>query len=74
VVSSLNRDYLPSAWGLYDFKWADWGLTLGSFGMFMTLFLLFCRFLPTISIAEVKATMDPDEAARDTDQKEAARG
>ncbi len=74
VVSSLNRDYLPSAWGLYDFKWADWGLTLGSFGMFMTLFLLFCRFLPTISIAEVKATMDPDEAARDTDTKEAARG
>ena len=33
-------------------------LTLaGSFGLFFTLFLLFCRFLPMISMAEVKSIM-----------------
>ena len=29
----------------------------GSFGLFMTLFLLFIRYLPVIAIAEVKAIM-----------------
>jgi molybdopterin-containing oxidoreductase family membrane subunit len=33
-------------------------LTLaGSFGLFMTLFLLFLRFLPVIAIAEIKHVM-----------------
>ena len=31
-------------------------LTLaGSFGLFFTLFLLFCRYLPMVAMAEVKA-------------------
>jgi molybdopterin-containing oxidoreductase family membrane subunit len=29
----------------------------GSFGLFMTLFLLFCRFLPVIAISEVKGIL-----------------
>jgi molybdopterin-containing oxidoreductase family membrane subunit len=29
----------------------------GSFGVFMTLYLLFCKFLPTIAISEVKGVM-----------------
>ncbi len=62
VVSSLHRDFLPSSWGYYNFKAMDWALTIGSFGWFMTMFLLFCRFLPTICMFEVKAVMDPDKA------------
>ena len=64
VVTSLHRDYLPSSWGMYNFKFVDWGLTLGSFGWFMTMFLLFCRVLPTICMFEVKAVMDPNKASR----------
>ncbi len=64
VVSSLQRDFLPSSWGMYHFKFVDWGLTIGSFGFFMTAFLLFCRLLPTICMFEVKAVMDPDKASR----------
>jgi molybdopterin-containing oxidoreductase family membrane subunit len=74
VTTVLHRDFLPSAWGVYEFKWADWGLTIGSFGMFMTLFLLFCRFLPTVSIAEIKGVMDADEAVDASEDKEAANG
>ena len=55
VVTSLHRDFLPSNWSYYIPTWADWGITLGSFGLFFTLFLLFCRFLPVVAISEVKA-------------------
>ena len=55
VITSLHRDFLPSSWGYYTPTWSDWSITLGSFGLFFTMFLLFCRFLPVIAMAEVKA-------------------
>ncbi len=55
VVTSLHRDYLPSSWGHFTPTWVDVGLFTGSVGLFLTLMLLFCRFLPTISTSEVKA-------------------
>ena len=57
VVTSLANDYLPSSWAYYRLSLWEKSVLIGSFGMFFTLFLLFCRFLPTISIGEVKATM-----------------
>ena len=57
VVTSLHRDYLPSNWDYYSPTLYDWGITLGSFGFFFTLFLIFCRFLPTIAMFEVKSIM-----------------
>jgi molybdopterin-containing oxidoreductase family membrane subunit len=30
---------------------------MGSFGLFMTLFLLFCRYLPMVAMAEVKGIL-----------------
>lgn len=57
VVTSLHRDFLPSNWSYYIPTWLDIGLLLGSFGLFFTLLLLFCRFAPTISLAEVKGVL-----------------
>lgn len=57
VVTSLHRDFLPSNWRYYIPTWWDWGWTIGSFGLFFTLFLLFVRALPTIAMAEVKGVM-----------------
>jgi molybdopterin-containing oxidoreductase family membrane subunit len=57
IVTSLAQDFLPSSWGYYRPTWVDLLTLAGSFGLFMTLFLLFCRFLPIIAIAEVKAVM-----------------
>ena len=57
IVSSLHRDYLPSSWGVFSPTWVDIGLLVGSFGLFLTMILLFCRFLPTISLAELKSVM-----------------
>jgi molybdopterin-containing oxidoreductase family membrane subunit len=54
VVTSLHRDYLPSAWGMfYPTRW-DWITLFGSIALFVWLFLLFVRFLPSISIAEMR--------------------
>jgi molybdopterin-containing oxidoreductase family membrane subunit len=54
IVTSLHRDYLPSSWGYFTPSWVDVFTFVGSFGLFMTLFLLFIRFLPAIAISEVK--------------------
>jgi Ni/Fe-hydrogenase subunit HybB-like protein len=54
IVTSLHRDYLPSSWGYFTPTWVDILTFAGSFGLFLTLFLLFMRFLPVIAISEVK--------------------
>ena len=54
IVTSLHRDFLPSAWGMfYPTVW-DWATLFGSIGFFAWLFLLFIRVLPLISIVEMR--------------------
>ena len=57
TVTSLHRDFLPSSWGYFSPTIVDMLTYLGSFGLFFTMFLLFCRFLPVIAISEVKGVM-----------------
>jgi molybdopterin-containing oxidoreductase family membrane subunit len=57
IVVSLHRDFIPSAWAMYYPTWVDLGMFAGSFGLFFTMFLLFCRFLPMIAMAEVKTVL-----------------
>ena len=57
IVLSSHRDYLPSSWIDYRPTWVEVGLFVGTGGIFMTLFLLFCRFFPVVAIAEVKSIL-----------------
>ncbi|MCZ0933356.1 MAG: polysulfide reductase NrfD [Oligoflexia bacterium] len=57
IVTSLHRDFLPANWGLFKMTFFDFGALIGSFGMFLTLFLLYIRVLPAISISEVKPVL-----------------
>jgi Ni/Fe-hydrogenase subunit HybB-like protein len=57
VVTSLHRDFLPSAWGMYSPTFWDWSTFAGSIGLFLALLFLFLRFLPMISIAEMRAIL-----------------
>ena len=57
VVTSLQRDFLPSSWAIYTPTWVDLGMLAGSFGLFFTFFLLFCKFLPVVAMAEIKTVM-----------------
>jgi Ni/Fe-hydrogenase subunit HybB-like protein len=54
ICTSLARDFLPSAWGYFIPTPFDFMTLIGSFGLFFTLFLLFCRYLPMVAIAEEK--------------------
>ena len=57
TVTSLHRDFLPTNWGMFEFTFFDIGVIIGSFGMFFTLFLVYLRVFPAISIAEVKPVL-----------------
>jgi molybdopterin-containing oxidoreductase family membrane subunit len=68
VITSLHRDFLPSSWGMYSPTVWDWAMLLGSIGLFFALLFLFVRFLPMISIAEMRTLLPESEV------KEAAHG
>jgi molybdopterin-containing oxidoreductase family membrane subunit len=57
IVTSLYRDYLPSSWSFYKPTFVEFGILLGSFGLFFTCFLLFVRFAPVVAFHEVKLTL-----------------
>jgi len=57
IVTSLGRDFLPSSWGMFRPTAVDLMMLAGSFGLFFTLFLLFCRYLPMVAMAEVKGVL-----------------
>jgi Ni/Fe-hydrogenase subunit HybB-like protein len=54
IVTSLHRDFLPSSWNLYSGTIWDYSLFAGTIGLFLLLMFLFIRFLPMISIFEVR--------------------
>src|SRR5512146_448935 len=57
IVTSLSRDFLPANWFHYAPTRVEVATLLGTFGLFFTLFLLFCRFVPVIAVAEVKGVL-----------------
>ena len=64
IVTSLHRDFLPSSWGMYSPTMWDWFTYLGTMGLFVTLLLLFLRFLPMISIFEMR-TLLPESKVKE---------
>src|SRR5437762_9363730 len=57
VVTSLHRDFLPSSWGRYAPTVWDWSTFVGTIGLFLALLFLFLRFLPMISIFEMRTIL-----------------
>ena len=54
IVITLNADFLTSSWDTFSPTIWDWGIYIGTFGLFMTLLFLFIRFLPMINVFEVR--------------------
>jgi molybdopterin-containing oxidoreductase family membrane subunit len=61
VVTSLHRDFLPSSWGMYAGTRWDYATFIGSIGLFLALLFLFIRFLPVISIFEMRTMLPKAE-------------
>jgi molybdopterin-containing oxidoreductase family membrane subunit len=63
VVVSLSRDFMPSSWGMYSGTIWDYAIFAGSIGLFIWLVFLFIRFLPMISIFEMRELLHDTEEA-----------
>lgn len=61
IVTSLHRDFLPSSWGMYSPTVWDFSMFLGTIGLFFALLFLFIRFLPIISIFEMRTILPEAE-------------
>ena len=57
IVTSLQRDFLPSSWAMYSPTIFDWSMFIGTLGLFFTLIFLFVRFVPIISMFEVRTLL-----------------
>jgi Ni/Fe-hydrogenase subunit HybB-like protein len=65
VVTSLHRDFLPSSWGMYYPTIWDWATYVGTIGLFFAMLFLFLRFLPMISIFEMRELVSETESRRE---------
>ena len=59
VATSLPRKFLPDFFGFYFPSPVEISITIGSFAIFTTLFLIFVKWVPCVSIYEVKETLQP---------------
>jgi Ni/Fe-hydrogenase subunit HybB-like protein len=61
VVVSLSRDYVPSSWHLFIPTGWDWLTLFGSLGLFFALVFLFVRFLPMVTMFELRELISEEE-------------
>lgn len=66
IVVSLHRAHLPSSWAMYAGTFWDWSLFLGTMALFLFLFFLFIRALPSIAIFETRELIHPTESQTET--------
>jgi molybdopterin-containing oxidoreductase family membrane subunit len=59
IVTSLSNDFLPSSWDIFTPTRWDFAMYAGTIGLFLSLFFLFVRVLPAISIFEMR-TLVPE--------------
>jgi len=62
IVTSLQRDFLPSSWGMYYPTLWDYATLFGTVGFFALCFLIFVRILPAISISEMRELVHKEAA------------
>ncbi|MFO0851034.1 MAG: NrfD/PsrC family molybdoenzyme membrane anchor subunit [Gemmataceae bacterium] len=65
IVITLSRDQLPSSWGRYAPTFWDYLTAAGSVGLFITMFTVFLRVLPMISITEMRELLPFGQGGRD---------
>ena len=62
IITSLSRDFIPAAWGVYIPSAVELSVLVGSFCWFSMFFLLFLKIFPVIAISEVKELAIHDRA------------
>lgn len=63
VVPPLEHKYLPFDWGTYRPSWVEIMITVGTAAGMVLLYVLFAKFVPIISIWELKGGQHPKPVA-----------
>ncbi len=72
IAGSLATNFMPSQWGVYKPTWVEPTITVASFAWFLMWFVLFSKFLPIISVTEVKEGIEWQQQALAQAEPEAA--
>ncbi|MCB1884507.1 MAG: polysulfide reductase NrfD [Geminicoccaceae bacterium] len=64
VINTLSHGFLPANWQTYAPTFWDVALLLGTLGFFFTLFLLLARFVPVVSMHEMRELVREEGAGR----------
>jgi Ni/Fe-hydrogenase subunit HybB-like protein len=72
IAGSLSTNFMPSQWAVYRPTWVEPTITVASFAWFLMWFLLFSRFLPIVSMTEVKEGVRWQRAALREDERRTA--
>jgi Ni/Fe-hydrogenase subunit HybB-like protein len=62
TTASLEHNSMPSYWGVFYPTLWDWAALAGTIGLFLTLFFLFLRFAPIVSIAEMREVVEREKS------------
>ncbi|MBW1982773.1 MAG: polysulfide reductase NrfD, partial [Deltaproteobacteria bacterium] len=62
IIGGVAHGFIPHAWGLYRPSLIEYGIMLGSFSLFFLLFVLFVKHFPSISMTEMKETIQEEAA------------
>ncbi len=74
IATSLHRDFLPASWDYYTPSIVEVSIYVGTMGIFLTLFLLFAKFVPMLAIAELKGVMPGAQPSHHGDDHSAHNG
>ncbi len=74
VVPSLGHKYLPYTWGTYRPRPVEILITISTFAALVLLYTLFVKFVPIISIWELRAAEHPSPALLPAAAREQALG
>jgi Ni/Fe-hydrogenase subunit HybB-like protein len=65
IVVTLSREYSPGMWGRYAPTFWDWATFIGTLGFFTVGFMLFVKFVPMISMSEMRELLPRSAGGRD---------
>jgi Ni/Fe-hydrogenase subunit HybB-like protein len=75
IVTSLHRGFIPAEWGMFYPSIWDMSTFIGTLGLFLALLFLFLRFLPAISIFEMRELVSQTKGGGDgTDGTDGTHG
>jgi molybdopterin-containing oxidoreductase family membrane subunit len=62
IAGGVAHGFAPHAWGLYAPSLIEYGIMFGTFCLFFFLFVLFVKHLPSVSMTEMKETVEKGTA------------